>query len=101
MAYTDQYALGEDATFQHKVQVACATAAIQVQGEALGTYTPTVYQKRQNLARRVIANPAGMAVAFARVVVTNVAISSSSSDSDIQFTVNSMWDDVAGVDLND
>jgi hypothetical protein len=101
MAYIDQYALGEDATFQHRVQVGVLTAAVQVQGEAKDGMSDTAYVKRQNLARRVISGTDQYTRAFARMVATNSAITTGSSDSDIQFTVNSMWSDVAGVDLND
>jgi hypothetical protein len=44
----------------------------------------------------VLADPTGWAPRFALAVVTNPVITVASSDSDIQFTVNSVWDAIAG-----
>ena len=101
MAYIDQYTLSQDVTFQHRVLVAIATAAVQVQGEALGAFSVQHYQKRQALARRVISNLTAVVNQFAVLVCQNAAITTLSLDSDIQFTVNSLWDDIAGVDAGD
>lgn len=101
MAYVDQYALGEDATFQHRVQVALLVAAKDVQGEAQGTYTVSQHAKRQQLARSVLFDPVQYVVRFARLVATNPVITASSVDGDLQFTLNTLWDDMAGVDASD
>lgn len=97
MAYLDKAALASDANFQLKVKVAIATAAIDVGGETQGQMSATVYAKRQALAIDVLRESARWVERWAWAIVSNVAIDDASSDSDIQFTVNSMWNDLAGV----
>lgn len=103
MAFTDQAALAVDTTFRSKVRVAVMTAAVQIMGESHSGLEDQHFNKRQSLAYQVIlsagANP--YLDMFAWAVVTNTAITSSSTDSDIQFTVNSVWDDVSGVLVSD
>lgn len=103
MAYTAQATLAADETFRDRVRVALATAAIQVMGEAVGDYSDTQFGKRQGLAYNVLTSAAsGMWLeAFVWAAVANVAITDQSSDSDIQFTVNASWDDIAGVRITD
>lgn len=104
MAYIDQYLLGEDSTFQHRVQQAMFTAAVAIQGEVIGSMGAAQLAKRQALSHAVLSqagSPGGMTSRFARLVAANPAVTGSSTDSDIQFTVNSLWDDVAGVEAGD
>ncbi|MEU8270832.1 hypothetical protein AB0B89_27200 [Sphaerisporangium sp. NPDC049002] len=97
MSYLTQAALASNADFQLKVKVAIATAAIDVGGEAQGQMSAAVYGKRQALAADVLRESAKWVERFAWAITSNVAISEASSDSDLQFTVNSMWNDLAGV----
>lgn len=97
MTYLDQAALAANADFQLRLKVAMATAATQISGEAKASLTDAVYAKRQALAAGVLLEPARWVERFAWAVTSNVAINAQSSDSDIQFTVNSMWNDLAGV----
>lgn len=103
MAYTDQAALAADQTFRDRVRVALATAAVQVMGEAKGEYSDTEYGKRQALAYQVLQAAAGgmWLEAFVWATVQNAAITGASLDSDIQFQVNAVWDDLSGVRIND
>jgi hypothetical protein len=103
VAYTDQATLADDPTFRSKVRVALATAAVQVMGESKAAYSDTRFGKRQDLAYRVLQAAANGALleAFVWATVANVAISGASTDSDIQFTINAAWDDLAGVRIND
>jgi hypothetical protein len=103
VAYTAQATLASDQAFRDKVRVALATAAVEVMGEAEGSYSNAQFGKRQALAHSVLTSAAsGMWLeAFVWGVVANVAITDQSSDSDIQFTVNSLWDDIAGVRITD
>lgn len=101
MSYADQAALAVNTAFRDRVKVAMVTAAVQVQGEDDSSYTEQQYQKRQKLAQSVIRNLNGMLDQFVWVVVANAAITGSSTDGDIQFTVNAAWDDIAGVDAGD
>ena len=101
MTYADQAALAVNAAFRDRVKVATVTAAVAIQGEAVGAFSEQEYQKRQKLSSKVLINPGGQLESFVWAVVQNAAITSSSTDGDIQFTVNSVGDDIAGVDAGD
>jgi hypothetical protein len=101
MAYIDQYALGEDAVFQTRIQVAILTAALAILGEAIGSFTETQYQKRQALAKAVMANPASYAQRFTRLITTGASVTSATTDATLSTIVNTNWSKVAGVDIND
>lgn len=101
MTYAEQATLAVDTAFQARVRVAVVTAAKDVMGEAKGSMTDTVFNKRQTFAFSVINNSAGYLDRFVWGVVANAAITDASSDGDIQFTVNSLWDDLSGVAVTD
>lgn len=102
MAFSDQVALAHDAAFRSRVRMAVVTAAVQAAGESQGQLLAGAYLKRQNLASRVLM-AAGLGERgdvldmFVWATTQNAAITAASSDSDIQFTVNSVWSDCAGV----
>jgi hypothetical protein len=101
MALLDQYNLAQGAEFRSRVAMAMVVAAKDVQGEAQGALSVDHYRKRQSLARSVILGPAQYVDRFVWLCATNTGLLGTPSDGDIQFTVNSMWDDAAGVDGND
>ena len=53
--------------------------------------------KRAWLAATVLRDPIAWIDKFTLAVASNAAIVTGSTDGDIQFTVNSIWDDMAGV----
>lgn len=103
MAYTDQAALAADQTFRDKVRVALATAAVQVMGEDKAAYSDTHFGKRQDLAYRVLQAAADGALleAFVWATVANPEVTAASPDDTFQYQVNTVWDDLAGVRIND
>jgi hypothetical protein len=52
---------------------------------------------RATLATNVLNDPLGHVDRFAWAVASNTAVSYSSADGDLQWTVNSLWDGLAGV----
>ncbi|YCK35173.1 hypothetical protein ACNF49_14120 [Actinomadura sp. ATCC 39365] len=82
--------------------MAAITAAVLIAGEAQDSLTVAAYQKRQVLAYKVLT-AAGYGErgevldTFVWAVAQNGAITATSTDSDVQFTVNSVWSDCAGV----
>jgi hypothetical protein len=105
MAYVDQYTLANNATFLQQIRIAAVYAAIQIAGEASPLYGGA-YDKRHALAAQVLSDgctamlqPISYAVAANNA--SGGALTSQSSDSDIQFIVNSVWGDVAGVSAED
>lgn len=97
MPLTDQAALATDATFRAKVRIATVQAALAVQGEAHTSHA-TVDAKRAALACSILSDGCAAKLdAFAYACASNVAVTAASSDSDIQFTINSVFSDLAGV----
>ncbi|MGI5169879.1 hypothetical protein ACQEU3_46740 [Spirillospora sp. CA-253888] len=103
MAFTDQAALADVPEFRTRVRVAVATAAVQIMGEAKDGKSDAEFGRRQALAYEVLRSAASgpLLEAFVWAVVANPAITSGSTDSDIQFTINSSWGDLAGVRTGD
>lgn len=95
MAFADQAQLARFSGFQDRVEVAMVTAATQVASEAASD-NPQTDQLRKVLATNVLNNPDDYRTRFAWAVVSNPVITFESSDNDIQFTVNSVWNDLAG-----
>lgn len=96
MSYIQQFQRALETEFQRRVMVAAAVAAQNISSEA--SNTPN-HANRVGLARSVAASPdvpGPYAFPFALAVAVNAAINDQSSDSDIQFTVNSVWDALAG-----
>ena len=97
MAYTDQFDLTQNVDFVKKVRVAMCTAATQIVGEAQTTMPFHEWRLRHRLGVAVLNNPDDYVQRFLDAVVTNAAIVTGSIDSDIQFQVNAVFGDVAGV----
>ncbi|WP_370943998.1 hypothetical protein AB5J62_33495 [Amycolatopsis sp. cg5] len=82
--------------FARRVQAAVSVAAKDVGSEADDPNNPTRTQLRRALATNVFANPDDYGARFAWAVATNPVITLASTDNDVQFTVNSVWDTIAG-----
>jgi hypothetical protein len=105
MAYTDSYALANNATFLEQVRMAALYAAIQIVSETPSA-SNRVDEKRHALAEAVLVDgcttklPA-IAYACAANNASGGGLTSSSVDGDIQFIVNSLWSGLAGVSAAD
>jgi len=107
--FVERMALAEDVAFKTRVEFAAIKAAVAIQAEdpttccytggvTEATATPEqkaaaaiIYGQRGALAAQTLADPPGVARNLAKAVVTNLAITSESTDSDIEFTVATMW----------
>jgi hypothetical protein len=81
--------------FIDKVKAATVLAATQVAQET-SDVTTDYHRLRRALSVNVLQDPEGWARRFSIAVATNAVITKDSSDSDIQFTVNSMFSAFAG-----
>lgn len=91
MAAIDQYAVSINATFRQRIEMLILKAAAAVQAEPTNTDN---HGQRSMLAQRIFHDPAGYAVRFAAAVAAdpnNAGISLESSDPDLLFTVNSLF----------
>lgn len=95
MTFSDSAYLARNPGFVDRVLIAMVTAAQQI-GEETQNVTTDHFRLRRALATNVLGDPNTWAPKFALAVVTNPVIAISSADGDIQFTVNSMWDAIAG-----
>lgn len=101
MTLTEQYALASDDAFIGRVMICVAKAAISISGEACGGAgqpTNAAHAKRAEWAQDALEAPRSMAERMAIGVASNGTITAESSDSDLEWTVNSIIDDYAGVD---
>jgi hypothetical protein len=81
--------------FVDQVKAAAVLAATQV-GQETSDITTDYHRLRRALSVNVLQDPDAWAPRFAIAVATNSVVTKDSSDSDIQFTVNSVWSSIAG-----
>lgn len=94
MSLSDMTDLAVWPPFVRRVTAAMLKAAVAVGAEA---FDGTTYKlARRALVTKVLEDSPLWGARFSYAVVSNVAITYSSTDSDIEFTVNSVWDAVAG-----
>jgi hypothetical protein len=94
MSFEESQALAQNATFKMRVRHAMVKAAVAVMAEDPATLN---HAKRAAFSGAAIDEPERTSARMAMGVVTNPVISGASSDSDIEFTVNSLWNAYAGV----
>jgi hypothetical protein len=94
MALSDMTDLATWPPFIRKVTAAAITAAENVGAEE---FDGSNYKlQRRALVKQVLEDPALWGSRFAYAAAANPAINFGSTDNDIQFTVNSVWDAMAG-----
>lgn len=97
MTLATQAVLAADSTFRSKVRVASMSAALAVVGETASS-NGIKDEKRYSLGVAVLVDGGAAKLdAFAWAAASYGTLDGTSSDNDIQFVVNSIWDDLAGV----
>lgn len=103
MTLQSGYDSAKNTAFLEKMEQAIVVTAIKVQAELLASATvpsastltqQEVHDKRSELAYDVLNNPQGYAVLFAKGVASDpnsAGVDHTSSDNDIKFTVESIW----------
>jgi hypothetical protein len=101
MTFLEQIELAEDGEFQARVRQAAITAAAAIMADQPDNTPQAIaaHALRAKLALEVLRNPSAWARPIAAAVVTNAAVTAESTDSDLQWTVNSLWDALAGIVL--
>jgi hypothetical protein len=101
MAFTDDFTLANDGTFQQKLRMAICKTAVSVAGEA-STVLATKDEKRHQLAVAVLVDGGiGKLEAFAFASVAGGALTGASTDTDIETRLSAIWNDLAGVSGRD
>jgi hypothetical protein len=100
MTYLEQAQLAENGEFQSRVRQAAITAAVAIMAMR-PMNTPQkieAHSKRAEYAKRLLNDPTGFQRALTMSVLSSPTVTGlATSDSDIQVTVNAMWDAWAGV----
>lgn len=95
MALADQAYLASEPVFVGRASMAMTAAAVAIGNSA--TNPSSTYQVlRHALATKALTDPYSWGPVFARAVASNVAITNASTDSDIEYTVSTVWDAIAG-----
>ncbi len=100
MAYSDDYALSQDVTFQNRVRMAMMKAAITIMSESATAYNAQTEVLRTNLATSILQNPTLYIFSFTQASIEAGAsgspLTSASSDGNIDVAIASVWNGVAG-----
>jgi hypothetical protein len=94
---SDLDALAKDPEFQKKIKVAVVNAATNISSEAPTEGYQKYHDKRSSYSQQILNAPANFVEPFAYSCASRQTLSMDSSDQDIQFTVNSVFDAMAGV----
>jgi len=92
----ERYDLGADPIFRARCQSAALQSAANVMAEEPST---AGHAERTAFANKVLLQPSLLSQAMAFGIAAAPAINESSTDSDIQFTTNSLWNAWSGVAL--
>ena len=101
MAYVDQAILANDTAFRSRVKVAIVTAALVIGGEAKGAQSESKYRKRQGLAYSILVDPNSHLDRFSFSATADPLVIAASLDAVLQTRVESLWNDLAGVNALD
>lgn len=94
MALSDISDLATNPAFVRRVEGAALKAAVAVGAEA---FDGSNYRlQRRALVKQVLENAPLWGARFSYAVAANPAVTVGSNDGDIEFTVNSVWDAMAG-----
>lgn len=94
MTLAEQVTQLADTAYVGRIRQALVKAAVAVMAEAANT---TGHELRVAYARAVLGAPDDAGILAARAVVTNAGLDGTDTDNDIEFTVNSMFNALAGV----
>jgi uncharacterized protein YueI len=101
MAFIDQSVLARSPQFRDRVIIAMVKTAVLIVGEALEVGKEVLHEKRHTLGVDIVQNPDLKLNAFSFAVAQNAAITATSTDGDIEFTVVTVFDDIAGVKITE
>jgi len=101
MAAIDNYELALDPDFRKKVRSLMLKSALAVSGESDTNKQDAFIRKRANAANFTIYNQTNAMDILSHLVAAGGALTGVSTDNDIEFTINSVWDDYSGLTLAD
>jgi hypothetical protein len=97
MALIDLDTLAQNTDFKKKVKVAMVYAATNVSAETVDQNYLPYHNKRIDLSKNILNGPQNYVEPFSYACAARQTLTENSTDGDIQFTVNSLFDAMAGV----
>lgn len=101
MAAIDNYNLAQEPDFRNRVRSLMLKSALDVCGEDSTGKSAAFIQKRANAANFTIYNQGKAMDIFSHLITAPGLLTLESTDSDIEFTINSVWDDYSNVTYNE
>jgi hypothetical protein len=95
MAYSDDFTLANNTSFQNQVLMSMVKAAVAISSEAANAKI-NVGTKRNSLANAVLNNPSQYVTRFAFACV-ETGLTGTPIDSSVDIAVSSVWNGIAGV----
>lgn len=95
------YELVQNDTFNIRTEMLLIKSCNAIVGEDTTTYSYATVVKRHNLCMNVYADITEYRMRFVRAIAAQGTLTTSSSDNDIEFTINSVFNDLAGVKFDD
>lgn len=97
----ENYSLVQSDTFNLRTEMLLIKSCNAIVGEDTTTYSLAIVNKRHSLAMNVYSDIAKYRMRFVRAIAAQGTLTESSSDNDIEFTINSVFNDLAGVKFDD
>lgn len=101
MAFEDRAALAGDPQFRDRVIVAALQTAVGILATEPPVGQEEYVERRQALATAVFNTPREMTDRFAWAVISNPGIGPAATDSDIEYTITTVWDPLSGIPAQD
>jgi len=96
MTFSDNAALAADSAFRIKVLNSIYRAALNVVGEAQAAMSADEHTKRQEFGVLVLNDVTAYERQFVEACAYLGTLTTASTDADVEFTVGSVWSDMAG-----
>lgn len=98
MAFSDDLDLANNGKFRVKIRIAITKTANSVAGETPASPANTALDdKRHALSQNVYSDVEIWTDRFALACAAQGTLTTASTDADVEFTVASLWNDLAGV----
>lgn len=101
--FSEIYAMSIDQNLQYRIRAIMIKSALSISGEPIAAMTAIQTLKRQQMAHQIL-NGGGNMNAWSLAVCNNPTVAAAGLnvvDGDLEFTVNSVWDDMSGVTTED
>lgn len=100
MAYADDYVLSQDSTFQNRIRMSMIKIALTVAATP-PTTDAVIDGKRNVLADAVLNDPTAHIQRFTLAAIEEGALTSQSSDANLDTSIAAVWSAIAGVTTRD